>query len=69
MAKIRDLFDKYSEELVVNSIQGRLLGEGFEKLSGSCPLEIEFMKSVEPDLLFRYKKGRDEPCASVHSKC
>lgn len=60
MAKIRDLFDKYSEELVVNSIQGRLLGEGFEKLSGSCPLEIEFMKSVEPDLLFRYKKGRDE---------
>ena len=43
MAKIDELFDKYSEEFIGNSIKGKIRVQDIQDVSASLPLDIELL--------------------------
>ena len=68
MAKIDELFEKYSEEYISNSIKGKIRVQDIQNVESLLPLDIELIAIDNDGLLFQTKdgqKGRRRPKSLV----
>lgn len=65
MAKIKDLFDKYSEEFIANSIRGKIRMQDIQDIDSLLPLDIELVKIDNDGLLFQTKNGQNNPTLRI----
>ena len=65
MAKIDELFDKYSEEFIGNSIKGKIRVQDIQDVSASLPLDIELLSVDNDGLLFQSKVGTKNPTLRI----
>lgn len=61
MAKIEELFERYSEEFLANQISGRIRANNMKDIASHIPLDIELVGNDNEGLLFQYKTGNDNP--------
>lgn len=57
MAKITDLFDRYSEEFLANNITGKIRGKKISDLGDRLPLDLELMAKDNDGLVFQTESG------------
>lgn len=65
MAKIDELFDKYSEEFIGNSIKGKVRAQDIQDISALLPLDIELIAIDNDGLLFQSKVGTKTPTLRI----
>lgn len=65
MAKIDELFDKYSEEFIGNSIEGKIRAQEIQEISAILPLDIELISMDNDGLLFQSKIGTKTPTLRI----
>ena len=65
MAKIDELFDKYSEEFIGNSIKGIVRAQDIQDISALLPLDIELIAIDNDGFLFQSKVGTKTPTLRI----
>ena len=65
MAKIDELFDKYSEEFIGNSIKGKVRAQDIQDINALLPLDIELIAIDNDGLLFQTIVGTKTPTLRI----
>lgn len=65
MAKIKELFDKFSEEFIANNIKGKIRVHNSQNIDSLLPLEIELVKIDIDGLLFQTRVGLERPTLRI----
>ena len=65
MARIDELFDKYSEEFIGNTIKGKIRAQDIQDISALLPLDIELIAIDNDGLLFQSKVGTKTPTLRI----
>lgn len=65
MAKIDELFEKYSEEYISNSIKGKIRVQDIQNVESLLPLDIELIAIDNDGLLFQTKDGQKLPTVRI----
>ena len=65
MAKIDEVFDKYSEEFIGNSIKGKVRAQDVQDISALLPLDIELIAIDNDGLLFQTIVGTKTPTLRI----
>lgn len=65
MAKVEELFDRYSEEFLANRIEGKLRIQEIQNIESRLPLEIELVGKDNDGLLFQTKIDGNQPTIRI----
>lgn len=65
MARIQDLFERYSEEFLENRIEGNVRIQGIQDIESRLPLDIELLSKDNDGLLFQTKVDEKLPTVRI----
>ena len=65
MAKVEELFDRYSEEFIGNYITGKIRIQGIPNIESRLPLDIELIKLDNDGMLFQCKIDGNMPLIRI----